>query len=184
VPVHVAATGPRTIQAAARRAEGVDLTVGAELERLRWAAGIARKAAPGRLTVGAYLNVAVHPDREIARQLVRGSVATFARFATQGAPADGLSPVTKSGIERLASGYDADHHGEAQASYAELLDGAFIDRFALAGAAEDVRDRLAAIRHAGIERLVIVPCSLDADTAAVRESNERFAADVLPELIG
>jgi alkanesulfonate monooxygenase SsuD/methylene tetrahydromethanopterin reductase-like flavin-dependent oxidoreductase (luciferase family) len=123
---HVAATGPRTIQAAARRAEGVDLTVGAELERLRWAAGIARKAAPGRLTVGAYLNVAVHPDREIARQLVRGSVATFARFATQGAPSGGLSAVTKSGIERLASGYDADHH----------------------------------------------------------ESNERFAADVLPELIG
>ena len=33
VPVHVAATGPRTIQAAARHAEGVDLTVGAELDR-------------------------------------------------------------------------------------------------------------------------------------------------------
>jgi 5,10-methylenetetrahydromethanopterin reductase len=46
VPVHVAATGPRTIEAAARHAEGVDLTVGAELERLQWAVGIARDAAP------------------------------------------------------------------------------------------------------------------------------------------
>ena len=183
VPVHVAATGPRTLQAAARWAEGVDLTVGAELERLRWVADIARNAAPGRLAMGAYVNVAVHPHRETARELVRGSVSTFARFATQGTPSDGLSQVTKSGIERLASGYEVDHHGEAQASYAQLLDAAFIDRFAVAGPAEEVRDRLAEIGETGIERLVIVPCSLDTDAPAVRESNERFAVDVLPELV-
>jgi 5,10-methylenetetrahydromethanopterin reductase len=183
VPVHVAATGPRTIQAAARHAEGVDLTVGAELERLRWGAGIARNAAPAGLIVGAYVNVAVHPDREVARELVRGSVSTFARFATHGAPDDGLSEVTKRGIDRLASGYEKDRHGEAAGAYAQLLDGEFIDRFAVAGPAEEVRDRLAEIRAAGIERLVIVPCSLDANRTAVEESNERFANNVLSELI-
>ena len=57
VPVHVAATGPRTIQAAAQDAEGVDLTVGAELERLRRGVATARHAGPPSLTVGAYLNV-------------------------------------------------------------------------------------------------------------------------------
>jgi 5,10-methylenetetrahydromethanopterin reductase len=183
VPVHVATTGPRTIQVAARHAEGIDLTVGAELERLRWAAEIAREAAPAGLTVGAYVNVAVHPEREIARELVRGSVATFARFATQGAPADGLSQVTRRGIDRLASGYEKSRHGEAAGAYAQLLDGEFIDRFAVAGPAEEVRDRLAEINAAGIERLVIVPSSLDANRTAVQESNERFADDVLPELI-
>ena len=37
VPVHVAATGPHVIAVAARQAEGIDFTVGAEPERLRWA---------------------------------------------------------------------------------------------------------------------------------------------------
>lgn len=69
--------------------------MGAELERLRWGAGIAREAGPTSLTIGAYVNVAVHPEREMARELVGGGIATFARFATHGAPADGLSEVTK-----------------------------------------------------------------------------------------
>jgi 5,10-methylenetetrahydromethanopterin reductase len=184
VPVHVAATGPRMIQAAARHAEGIDLTVGAELERLRWAAGIAREAGPRGLTVGAYVNVAVHPQREVARELVRGSVATFARFATQGAPVDGLSQVTRRGIDRLAAGYEEEQHGEAASHYAQLLDDEFLDRFAVAGPAEEVRDRLAEITAAGIDRVIIVPCSLDADRAEVQESNDRFADHVLPELIG
>jgi hypothetical protein len=37
---------------------------------------------------------------------------------------------------------------------------------------------------AGIDRLIVVPGSLDADPAAVEESNRRFARDVLPELVG
>ncbi len=35
VPVHIAASGPQTIAAGARHADGVDLTVGGELERIR-----------------------------------------------------------------------------------------------------------------------------------------------------
>lgn len=182
VPIEVAATGPRTIAAAARHAEGVDFAVGAELERLRWAVGVARDAADGPLSLGAFLNVAVHPDREAAHDLVRGSVAIFARFSTEGAPADGLSDVTRSGIDRLASGYEAEQHGQASAPQAQLLDAEFVDRFAVAGPAEHVRDRLAAIAAAGVDRLIVVPGSLDADPADVEESNRRFAEEVLPAL--
>jgi 5,10-methylenetetrahydromethanopterin reductase len=184
VPVHVAATGPRTIEAAARHADGVDLSVGAELDRLRWAAGVARAGAPRGLQLGAYLNVAVDPDRAAARELVRGSVAIFARFATEGAPVSGLSDVTRRGIEQLASGYEHEHHGEAGAAYAQRLEDQFIDRFAVAGPAQHVRDRLAEIAGAGIQRLIVVPGSLDAAPAAVEESNVRFASDVLPDLLG
>ena len=99
VPVHVAATGPHVIAVGARQAEGIDFTVGAEMERLRWAVGTAREAAGDRkVSLGAYLNVAVDPDRASARDLVRGSTAIFARFATEGAPEDGLSEVTRAGI--------------------------------------------------------------------------------------
>ncbi len=168
VPVHVAASGPRTIAAAARHAEGVDLTLGAELERLRWGATTAREAGPSHITVGAYLNVAVDPDRDGARELVRGSVATFARFSA--------------GAEAVV-GYETARHGEAGAAFAQRLKDEFVDRFAVAGTAEEVHDRLVAIAPVGIDRLIIVPGSLDSDHAAVRRSLDRFARDVLPSLI-
>src|SRR5438105_3932245 len=67
VPVAVAASGPRVIELAARHAERVDLTVGAEPDRLRWAIEVARGA--GHASLGAFVNVAVHPDRSVARDL-------------------------------------------------------------------------------------------------------------------
>ena len=180
VPVEVAATGPRMIAAAARHAEGVNLTLGAELERLHWGIDIAREAANDNVSLGAFINVAVDDDRGAARELVRGTVAIFARFATEGAPSQGLSDVARRGIGR----YEKERHGEAAAPHAQELDSQFIDRFAVAGPADEVRDRLLDIRAAGIERLIIVPGSLDADPGALQKSNERFAADVLPALLG
>lgn len=171
------------IAAAARQAERVDFTVGAEPERLRWAIATARAAAGDRdLSPGAFLNVGVHPDRAVARELVRGSTAIFARFATEGAPADGLSDVTRAGIERVAADYDEARHGHADAPHARRLEDEFIDRFALVGPADEVVGRLAELAAVGIERLVVVPGSIDTDPALVAESDARFAADVLPRL--
>jgi 5,10-methylenetetrahydromethanopterin reductase len=183
VPVAVAATGPRVIGAGARHAERLDFTVGAEPARLRWAIETARAASGDRdLSLGAFLNVAVHPDRTVARELVRGSTAIFARFATEGAPADGLSDVTRRGIERLAAGYDAARHGHTDAPHARRLEDEFIDRFALVGSADEVVDRLAELAALGIERLVVVPGSIDADPALVADSDARFAEEVLPRV--
>lgn len=63
--------------------------MGAELERLRWGAATARRAGSVDLSVGAYVNVAVDLDRDRARELVRGSVATFARFSADAASEPG-----------------------------------------------------------------------------------------------
>jgi 5,10-methylenetetrahydromethanopterin reductase len=182
VPVHVAATGPRVIRAAAPHIEGIDLTVGAELERVRVGVATVREATPSDVSVGAYVNVAVDPGRARARDLVRGSVATFARFAVNASTA-GLSDVTRGGIKRLADGYERDRHGSAASPHARLLEDDFIDRFAVAGPVEEVRERLLALADAGIERLIVVPGSLDADPDALRRSDELFAERVLPELV-
>lgn len=185
VPAIVAATGPRVIEVGAKHGDGVDFTVGAEPERIRWAVEVARASAAGReLSLGAFINVAVDPDRAVARDLVRGSTAIFARFATEGAPPDGLSHVTRAGIERLAASYDESRHGQAGASHAQQLEDDFIDRFALVGPAEEVAERLAVLSDLGIERVVVVPGSLDADASQVAESNARFAEEVLPQLRG
>lgn len=183
VPAIVAATGPHVIAVGARHAEGVDFTVGAEPGRIRWAVETARAAAAGRdISLGAFVNVAVDPDRAVARDLVRGSTAIFARFATEGAPPDGLSKVTRAGIGRLAATYDEGRHGHAAAPHAQQLEDDFIDRFALVGPAEEIVERVAGLAELGIERVVVVPGSLDADPARVAESNARFAEEVLPQL--
>lgn len=183
VPVHVAATGPRTVAAAARHADGVDLSVGADLTRLRQGSVAARQAAPGDLSLGAYLNVAVDRDRAAAREQVRGSVAIFARFSAASASAAALSDANRRGIEQVASTYDRGHHGEVSAPHALALEDEFIDQFAVVGPAEEVRGRLVEIAQLGIERLIIVPGSLGVDPAALERSNARFAADVLPHLL-
>jgi 5,10-methylenetetrahydromethanopterin reductase len=90
--------------------------------------------------------------------------------------------VTRRGIETLARTYDESRHGQAAAPAAKRLEDDFIDRFAVAGPAAEVAERLAALSELGIERLVVVPGSLDADPHAVEESNGRFASDVLPAL--
>ncbi|MGO9753106.1 MAG: LLM class flavin-dependent oxidoreductase [Solirubrobacteraceae bacterium] len=183
VPVHVAATGPRTIAAAARHAEGVDLTVGAELDRIRRGVEHARAAAVSKLSVGAYLNVAVDDDRDAARALVRGSVATLARFSAAAASRSELSVVDRHGVAQVTAGYDRDRHGESKAESAQSIADEFIDAFAVAGTTDQVLRRLRAISKSGIERVIVVPGSLDSDSAIVHRSLERFAADVLPELL-
>lgn len=185
VPLAVAATGPHVIAAAARHAEMVDFTVGAERARLAWAVETARAAgeagragtgATGRvggeagragaagddavrspsaaLSLGAFVNVAVDPDRGAARDLVRGSTAILARFGTEGAPADGLSEVTKAGIAQLGADYDEARHGQSGAPAARRLQDDFIDRFAVCGPADEVLGRLLELRDLGLERIV------------------------------
>ncbi|MBJ7473281.1 MAG: hypothetical protein JHD16_18380, partial [Solirubrobacteraceae bacterium] len=63
------------------------------------------------------------------------------------------------------------------------LTDAFIDRFAVCGPAAEVAERLVGLRALGIDRIVVVPGSLDAEQAAAAEANEAFAADVLPVLL-
>jgi 5,10-methylenetetrahydromethanopterin reductase len=176
VPLHVAATGPKTIAAAARHGDGVDLTVGADAGRVARGVAIARDAAPAPIQVGAYLNVAIDSDPSRARELVRGSVATFARFSAGTAE---LSAQTGRGVHEAADGYEPDHHGEAQAGSAQELDDAFIDQFAIAGTPERVRRRLDEINACGIDRIIVVPGSLDSDPQAVDSSCEQFAREII-----
>ena len=87
VPVDIAATGPRTVAAGARRADRVSFAVGADPDRLRAGMDAARRAAeafgraPGALRFGAYLTVAAHDEPAVARRAVAGAIATQAHFS-------------------------------------------------------------------------------------------------------
>ena len=184
VPVSVAATGPRTIAAGARHAERVDFTVGADPSRVSWAVGEARRAAPegkGPPSLGAFVNFAVNNDASVARDMVRGSAAIFAHYASEG-PLDVLPAEDRGVVERVGAAYDERTHGLSDAGHATLLPDDFLDRFAVVGDAETCAGRLRELLALGLERLVMVPGSRDADPALVTESNERFTGEVLPAL--
>ena len=183
VPIDVAATGSQTIALGARLAERVTFTVGSDPRRVSWAVEEARRAAASRegLSLGAFVNFAVHPDIAVARNLVRGSVAIFAHFVSEG-PLDVLPEEDREVVQRLGAAYEERSHGLSTAEHATLLPDSFVDRFAVVGSAEQCIERLRGLLQLGLERLVMVPGSRDADPALVAESNARFASEVLPAL--
>jgi 5,10-methylenetetrahydromethanopterin reductase len=184
VPVSVAATGPATIASGARCAGRVDLTVGADPERVAWAVAEARRAVPDCApSLGAFVNVVVHPDVAVARDLVRGSAAIFAHFVGEG-PADVLSGPDRAVVERLGTAYQEADHGLRTARHATALPDEFLDRFTVVGPAGHCVERLRGLLDLGLDRIIMVPASRDADPELVAASNRMFADEVLPRLHG
>jgi 5,10-methylenetetrahydromethanopterin reductase len=66
--------------------------------------------------------------------------------------------------------------------FTRRLEDDFIERFALVGTADEVVARLAELPALGVQRIVVVPGSIDADPSVVAESDARFAEKVLRRL--
>ena len=188
VPIDVAATGPKVTALAARHAERVTFAVGADVERLADAISLVRRERaaagldPASISVGAYVNVVTHPDVRTARSLVRGSAASFAHFSgMEGAPvvADEARAATFAALGRE---YDMANHARADSAQGAALSDAFIDAFAIAGPVPYCIDRLAELVELGVDRIVMVPGSRDADMIELLGSIGRLAAEVIPQL--
>ena len=190
VPVEVAATGPRTIAFAATLADRVMFTGGAEPSRVAWAIGVARQARaaagldPAGLRMGAYLNVGCDPDLAAACGLVRGSTAIFAHFSSMpGASGRGLQPAGR-GHGPGRSGRSTTRRGTASAT--RPTPPCWMTRSSPGSRSwappERCLARLRQLIALGLDRIVVVPGSRDADPARLARSNERFAREVLPAL--
>jgi 5,10-methylenetetrahydromethanopterin reductase len=189
VPVELAATGPATIDVAAVAADRVMLTVGADPVRIAWGTEAARQARaaagldPATLQAGAYVNVGCHPDPAVARTLVRGSAAIFAHFSAMSAAAGtALGREDAAVIGQVGRRYDEARHGLSDAAQAGSLDDEFVDRFAVVGSPAQCAARLRGLFELGLDRVVVVPGSRDADPELLAYSNELFAREVLPQL--
>ncbi|MCP4906041.1 MAG: LLM class flavin-dependent oxidoreductase [bacterium] len=179
VPLDVAATGPRVIAAAARRAERVTLGVGAAPERVAWAVDIARKARADS-SIGAQVIVMPHPDPERARRFAAGLTASLARFSTlNGRTVGPASPAEFEVFENLRAHYDMNQHGRAPEG---VLTADFVDRFAVVGTPDHCVDRLARLVELGITRFVICGPLGWTDPAEEQISRDLLTAEVLPAL--
>jgi 5,10-methylenetetrahydromethanopterin reductase len=178
VPVDVAATGPRTIAAAARQADAVTFAVGAERERVAWAIKTARAAGAERF--GAYLIAAADPNLAAARALVRANVGIFAHFSRRSV--DQLRQDDREVVEEVAARYETTRHAQTASAQTAAVPDDFLDRFAVVGPPERCVQRLRELTALGLERLVVVGASKDADPRDAARTRKLFAEEVLPAL--
>lgn len=187
VPVDVAATGPRVISAAAVHAERITLAMGADAPRIADAMDLARQARsdagfdPDELSFGAYVNCTADDDVARARERISGSVGVFAHFSgMKGAPTQGLKD--QATFEAVGANYDMPNHARIGAAHTKLMDDEFIDRFAVAGPSAYCVERLGELLDLGLDRLVLITFSGDADPEDVKAGNARLTTEVLPQL--
>jgi len=200
--IDVAATGRRTLELAARHADGIDFSVGADVDRLRRSMDEARRAAtvvgrdPESLEFGAYVQVAVTDDADVsAREAIRGIVITHARFSgfevkpTDSVAADAHADY-RHAVEVMEAVYHAERGGAQRISGGkpgeidfyprEAGSDELIDSFAIAGEATYCAKRIIEIVRLGIKRLYIGTRSVGVD---LDERNaHRIATEVLPSV--
>jgi 5,10-methylenetetrahydromethanopterin reductase len=179
VPVEVVATGPRALALAGSQADRALLAVGADAERVAWAAVQVRAA--GDAPVGAFVNVVAHPDLTIARQLAAGGTTTFARFsAMDGTVRSPIDERSQEVLHEVHDAYDMERHTRAHSPQAAKLTDEFIDRFGIVGPPEHCVRRLEALIDLGVDRFVVVGPSIDADRDEAVTAMAVFATEVLP----
>ncbi|HEY0583404.1 MAG TPA: LLM class flavin-dependent oxidoreductase [Chloroflexota bacterium] len=185
VPMSVAATGPKVIELAARVADAITFSVGAEPERLQPAIALARatreRAGLPPLRLGAYVNAVAHPDVNVAREQVRGRMGVYARFSTMDRNVMNSLPAADRAVaEELVRTYDMQSHAASGARHEAALADDFVDRFGIVGPSEHVAQRLAEIVRLGLDHVVIVGHSRNTPPNVFAESSRRFGAEVIP----
>jgi len=185
VPMSVAATGPKVIRLAARVADAITFSVGADPARLKASIDLARQTrsetglAPLRL--GAYLNCVAHPDIRVAREQVKGRLGTYARFSTMDRQVlNSLSAEDRLVGEELVSTYDMRSHSASGARHEAALADEFVDRFGIVGPSARVAERLAELVALGLDHVVVVGHSRNTPRDVFAEASRRFCDEVIP----
>ena len=189
VPVEVAATGRLVIAAAARTADRICFAVGADPEHVREALDRAHAAAraagrdPSSIRYGAYVNCVVNDDVAVARDAVRGAVATFARFsALRGSDPETLPPPLRRAVLYIRDHYDMRDHTRTNVAHTAGIADDFVDWYAIAGPPDVAIRRLRALAGLGLDFVHAIPGSTGMAREVALSSISTIAHDVLPAL--
>ena len=189
VPVEVAATGRKVIAAAARHADAICFAVGAAPEHVGDVLAHAREAAraagrdPASLRYGAFINCVVHDDIPAARDAVRGSIATFARFSSfKGSRIERLPPPLQGAARFLRANYDMRNHTRTGVQHSAGLSDAFVDWFGIAGPAAHAVERFQQLEALGLDFCTVIPGSTGMPREIAVASLTNLATAVAPAL--
>jgi 5,10-methylenetetrahydromethanopterin reductase len=179
VPVYVSAEGPKGLRLGGRSADGVILGTGFDLRVLDWARVEIRKGASEadrkdtEVALIAAGMVCVRDDGNEARRIVRNRIANRAhhnfRFTLETVPAEELN-----GIKKFMAGFDVMQPMEDRVD-PELVNDYLVRRFAIAGTPKECIERIAELRDAGVEHLLLTPAR-----KVYHETVDAFATKVMP----
>jgi 5,10-methylenetetrahydromethanopterin reductase len=160
IPLYLAGSGPRMLDTAGRLGDGAIMYSGVapwlvEAALARVAAGArAGGRLPDELDVAIWAPTSIAPDRALARDHVRGRVASALRHAF---PVT-WSPEDQAVIDQVRAAYNSYEHASAASKHRLLVTDRFVDLMALAGRPDEVREQVRGIMSlAGIGRIILLP---------------------------
>jgi 5,10-methylenetetrahydromethanopterin reductase len=164
IPLYLAGSGPRMLEAAGRLGDGAIMYSGvapwlveaalACVAAGARASGRSPGGRPGELDIAIWAPTSIAADRALARDHVRGRVASALRHAFPVA----WSPEDRAVIDQVRAAYDSYEHARAASKHRLLVTDRFVDLMALAGRPEDVREQVRGIMGvAGIGRIILLP---------------------------
>jgi probable F420-dependent oxidoreductase len=181
LPVWVAGYGPMALAMTGRVADGVILQL-ADPDLIRWMVGMVRDAeakagrTPGSVKVQAAAPAHVGPV-EACRERVRWFPALVSNHVVDLVnryPREQL-PESLTGYIRDREGYDYLHHAEVGSSNAGFVGDEVVDRFCVIGPVEAHLEKLAELRHAGVDQFNIYLMNGDEESTL-----EAYGRDVIP----
>jgi 5,10-methylenetetrahydromethanopterin reductase len=185
IPLYLAGSGPRMLDAAGRLGDGAIMYSGVapwlvEAALARVAGGVqASGRAAGSVDVAIWAPTSISHDRALARDHVRGRVASALRHAF---PVT-WSPEDQAVIDQVRAAYDSYQHATAASKHRLLVTDRFVDLMALAGTPEDVREqvqRIAAV--GGVGRIILLPQVPGQDFVEREQVLRLFADHVMARL--
>ena len=182
IPIYLAGSGPRMLEAAGRLGDGAIVyatvrpeVLGAALEHVAAGARASGREL-GDLDVALWAPMSIGRDRALARDHARGRVASACRHPL---PVR-LSEEDEAAIRRVRDGYDAYQHATAGSQHRTLVPDRLVDLMALAGTPEDVSEqvrRLQGVR--GLTRVIVFPQAPDSGFIAREAILTMFAEHVM-----
>lgn len=179
IPLYLAGSGPRMLDAAGRLGDGAIMYSGVAPWLVEAALGCVTAGArsvgrdPGDLDVAIWAPTSIAPDRALARDHVRGRVASALRHAFPVA----WSPEDQTVIDQVRAAYDSYQHASAASKHRLLVTDRFVDLMALAGRPEEVREQVLAIMGVqGVGRIILLP-QVPGQAFVEREEVLRLFAD-------
>ena len=160
VPIYIAASGPKMLELCGRSADGVIVLVGVADEYIEHAK---EKIAAGAKSAGRKL-ADIHlvlwvpcafSETASAKDAVKAHVA---RVVAHPLPYV-LDPNEQKVLADIRKTYDYYHHMDQQANHAEVIPNWLVDKFAIAGTADQCRSQIERIKKTGIQQIAIIPYS-------------------------
>lgn len=184
IPIHVAASGPKSLQLAGRVGDGVLFQVGAREEMMEYALDNIRKGTSqaGRklseIELCMRLATSIDRNRDQARAEIRPYAAAACVTTFRSVPPDRVPESLREDYARLRQQYDYYKHVSRESSHQELVTDKILDAVAIAGTPQEAIPLFQRIVDKGVDRIV-----MPVTGSEPLKMLELMAREVLPHVV-